>query len=121
MGLQGSAKDRSPVSQGLSTNVEASWCREPTGPEEMIEPSVSCLEATRHHAQVSEGRAVFLGPELLPSEPQGEFTGSHLLSACYSRLLPAQLGKEMNNHSHIRECDGCKIDFSRSHLPLPGR
>lgn len=46
---------------------------------------------------------------------------SHLLTACYSQLLQTQLGKEMKNHSYIRECAGCKIDWFRSHLFLLGR
>lgn len=61
-GLQGAAEDKSPVSQGRSANVKASWCPEP-GSAEMIEPSVSCLGATGGQCD-AEGSVVFLSPQL---------------------------------------------------------
>lgn len=39
----GHSQGQGPCQSGHSLNVKASWCREPAGPEEMIEPSVSCL------------------------------------------------------------------------------
>lgn len=82
-----------PVSQGLRTNVKASWCPEPAGSAEMIEPSVSCWGATGGHCG-AEGSVVFLSPKLpFPRALVRLSRWSPALRACESQLLKGQLEK----------------------------
>lgn len=71
-----------------------------------------------------EGSMVFLCPDLHCPHPKAR--GSHLGGSCLLRACYTQLGREEESflqflHPRTRRSQGRKLDFSRSHLLLPGR
>lgn len=125
MGFQGSAKDKSPVSQDLRTNVKASWRRSPLALRKWLS-HLSAAWGRQRPVQWWGKYGVPLPGAALPSPQSPRVTLTRILLApCLldsarhrGRIILTILTSE--NPTAARP-QGRKLDFSRSHLLLPGR